>query len=158
MKILIEIDKTQTQEIQDYLFKYYNNYKKRYNTDSGVDLIIPKSYLIKKGETISLDLGIKCQPVEKKGYYLYPRSSITGTPLRLANCIGIIDCNYRGNIIARLDNIKKYDYQIKINNESDNYTKYLQLCSPDLSPLEIELVNYINKTDRGSNGFGSTNL
>lgn len=157
MKILIEIDKTQPQEIQNYLFKYYNSYKKKYNSDSGVDLIIPKSYTIKNGETISLDLGIKCQPDEKKGYYLYPRSSITKTPLRLANSIGIIDCNYRGNIIAKVDNIKNYDYEIKIDDKSDNYIKFFQLCSPDLYPLEMEIVNNINETDRGSNGFGSTN-
>jgi hypothetical protein len=39
MKILIEIDKTQCQEIQDYLFKYYSNYKKKYISDSGFDRI-----------------------------------------------------------------------------------------------------------------------
>lgn len=57
-----------------------------------------------------------------------------------------------------IHNIKNYNYEIKINNESDDYVKYFQLCSSDLSPLEMELVNNINKTDRGGNGFGSTNI
>ena len=34
------------------------------------------------------------------GYYLYPRSSISKTPLILANSVGIIDSGYRGNIKA----------------------------------------------------------
>ena len=41
------------------------------------------------------------------GYYLYPRSSIVKTGLRLANSVGIIDAGYRGEIIAVVDNIDK---------------------------------------------------
>ena len=33
-------------------------------------------------------------------YYLYPRSSISKTPLRMSNSTGIIDAGYRGEIIA----------------------------------------------------------
>ena len=35
-----------------------------------------------------------------------PRSSISKTPLRLANSIGLIDGGYRGEIMAPCDNIK----------------------------------------------------
>ena len=36
------------------------------------------------------------------GYYVYPRSSISKTPLVLANHVGIIDSGYRGNLMAAL--------------------------------------------------------
>ena len=40
-------------------------------------------------------------------YMLVPRSSISKTPLRMANSIGIIDAGYRGEIMAAVDNISK---------------------------------------------------
>ena len=36
-------------------------------------------------------------------YYLFPRSSIYKTRYRLANSVGIIDCGYRGNLMAAMD-------------------------------------------------------
>ena len=37
------------------------------------------------------------------GYYMYPRSSLSKTKLRLANSVGIIDSGYRGNLIGMFD-------------------------------------------------------
>lgn len=39
------------------------------------------------------------------GYTLMPRSSISKTPLRMSNSIGLIDQGYRGNIMAFVDHI-----------------------------------------------------
>jgi dUTPase len=36
-------------------------------------------------------------------------------------------------------------------------TKLFQICAPDLRPFNIELVDSLTTTDRGSGGFGSTN-
>ena len=83
-------------------------------------------------------------------YYLYPRSSITKTPLRLANSVGIIDAGYRGNIIACVDNIKNGEYIIEAG------SRLFQICSSDLSPISIEIVNSLPETSRGIGGFGST--
>ena len=55
-------------------------------------------------------------------YYLYPRSSISKTPLRLCNSVGIIDAGYRGNIMAFVDNIDE-DYDLG--------TRLFQLCDPN---------------------------
>ena len=37
------------------------------------------------------------------GYYMYPRSSLSKTQLRLANSTGIIDSGYRGHLIGMFD-------------------------------------------------------
>jgi hypothetical protein len=98
--------------------------------------------------------------VRPTGYYLYPRSSISKLPLRLANNTGIIDSGYRGNIIGVFDVNKQL-----INNNIHNIEKYqriLQLCAPNLIPIIVEIVNDINEldinTERGEGGFGSTGL
>ena len=94
-------------------------------------------------------------------YYLYPRSSISKTPLRLANSVGIIDSGYRGNLIAKLDNTGYHKTGIHSRDfETQNGDKYVQICMPDLSPFTVSLVDNINDlgtTERGDGGFGSTN-
>ena len=53
---------------------------------------------IKAGDTAKIKLGISCENTDGKGYFLFPRSSISKTPLIMANHVGIIDKGYRGNI------------------------------------------------------------
>ena len=93
---------------------------------------------------------ISCVP---RGYYLYPRSSIYKTPMRLANSVGIIDSGYRGNIMAMVDVKNNCTMHIK---ES---TRYFQLTSGDLSPFLVYLCDEeheLGETNRGTGGFGST--
>jgi dUTP pyrophosphatase len=135
------------------LTKYYGYYKKKYESDSGIDLIIPRNYYVEPLSTIKINLGIQVKVNDKNphGYYLYPRSSISKTTFRMANSVGIIDYTYRGELIAVIDNISELKQKIETG------TKLFQLCLPDLSPASINLVDELDMTARGSNGFGSTN-
>ncbi|KJP90165.1 hypothetical protein AK88_00013 [Plasmodium fragile] len=83
-------------------------------------------------------------------YLLFPRSSISKTPLRLANSIGLIDAGYRGELIAALDNTSEHEYVIKKND------KLVQLVSFTGEPISFELVDELDETSRGEGGFGST--
>ena len=84
-------------------------------------------------------------------YYMYPRSSISKTPFRLANSVGIIDAGYRGNLIAKIDKVYDNDYSVT---KGD---RLFQICAPDLSVLKnVEIVQRLDETVRGSGGFGST--
>lgn len=101
-----------------------------------------------------------------RGYYLYPRSSISKTRMRIANSVGIIDSGYRGDIIAAVDTIgvfgssdiwhvwKETLMPIK------KYDRYFQICAPDLSPFVVYIVEdeagLGEPTLRGAGGFGST--
>ena len=86
------------------------------------------------------------------GYYSYPRSSISKTPLLLANSVGIIDSGYRGQIIGAFRNLSIEPYKV------EQYTRLLQICAPDLRPFTVELVDntFFEETLRGEGGFGST--
>ena len=90
--------------------KYMNYIKERNdsydNTASGFNIICTEEQIIPPNSFANkIKLGIICQPLEKHGYILCLRSS-TGknTKLRLSNQIGIIDENYRGEIMALVDN------------------------------------------------------
>lgn len=61
------------------------------NSDSGFDLYLPKDIVVKPKESLKIDLKVQCEPRFPGGYYLYPRSSMAKTPLRLKNSVGIVD-------------------------------------------------------------------
>jgi dUTP pyrophosphatase len=144
----------------DNIIDFYDNQinKSGESLESGFDLVVTEDVLItKENPTVLLPLGVKCAPNFKSGYYLYPRSSIFKTPLRMANSIGIIDQTYRGEIKAPVD------YHCHLNDGNDSYlvkkgTKLFQLCKPDLSAVKYFKVNEneLSNTIRGNNGFGSS--
>lgn len=86
------------------------------------------------------------------GFYLYPRSSISKTPLMLANHTGIIDAGYRGNMIAAVRSLSKQEYTV------EKGTRLFQIVSPTLCPVYVVIVPEaeLTSTERGSGGFGST--
>ena len=117
-----------------------------------MDLFIVQNQTIEAGATAKINLGISCENIEKKPYFLMPRSSISKTPLRLCNSIGLIDAGYRGELIAAVDNIKNENYKV------GSGERFFQIVAMDGSPLTFELVSELSDTERGSGGFGSTGV
>jgi dUTP pyrophosphatase len=95
-------------------------------------------------------------------FYTYARSSISKTPLRLANNQGIIDAGYRGPIIGMFDCISdfKCDVETEFDWYMEPYSRILQICAPSLMPIFIEIVDNFEdlgpSTSRGEGGIGST--
>ena len=130
--------------------KMYENHGHFHDGDAGLDLYALEDICFSPGETKKIKLGISCEPKDGKAYYLFPRSSISKTPLRLSNSIGLIDGGYRGEIMASCDNIKDFDYTVR---KGD---RLFQLVATDSSPISYALVDELSDTTRGSGGFGST--
>ena len=143
MKLLI---KTLNEEAKNY----YKNHGHFHEGDAGLDLYVIDDIMFKTGETKLIKLGISCEPVDTMAYFLFPRSSISKTPLRLSNSIGLIDGGYRGEIMASCDNIKDGSYLAK------KGERLFQLVAANCSPISYKLVEELSDTSRGSGGFGST--
>jgi dUTP pyrophosphatase len=129
--------------------------------DAGFDIYTPCTELLlnKNANKVDFKIICACKMITENlsyntGFYMYPRSSISKSSLRLANNVGIIDAGYRGHLIGMFDllytqtqNIYKMD-------------RYLQICAPGLIPIVVELVNSFEElgqeTERGNGGFGST--
>ena len=141
----------------DSVYNQYTNHSTYHEGDSGLDLFFNEDITLEPRETKIISLGIRCEAFMNKdsdknvSYYLYPRSSISKTPLRMANSVGIIDAGYRGLICAAVDNTSDEPYTIRAGQ------RLFQLCSPTLSPISFELSNRLSDTSRGEGGFGSTN-
>jgi dUTP pyrophosphatase len=150
--------------------------------DSGFDLFLPIEFSPEK-KTEKIDYNIKAAMFktissllvrpenqnalsfdihEPMPYYLYPRSSISKTRVRLANNVGIIDSGYRGNIGAYFD-VELPNAQTSTEPETvlEKHQRVLQICSNDLSPFKVILIKNIGNlgaTERGQGGFGSTGI
>lgn len=125
---------------------------KAHSTDIGWDLVAIKKHKIIHEDIIMYDTGIVGIP--PKGYYLeiLPRSSISKTGWILANSVGTIDPDYRGNLYIVLTRVVKSMPEIE-----------LPFCKCQLVLRKIEqatsvetLVENIDVTERGNGGFGST--
>jgi len=133
-------------------WEFYRNHGHFHDGDAGLDLYILENIEFNPGETKAIKLGISCEPENGKAYYLFPRSSISKTPLRMANSIGLIDGGYRGEIMAMCDNIKSDIYT------AEKGQRLFQLVATDSSPITFELVEELEMTTRGTGGFGSTGI
>lgn len=132
----------------DTLKGYYN---------AGFDLFFPEDTCVESNKVCMASMKVKCEMVDSNekplSYYMYPRSSISKTPLMLANHVGIIDSGYRGEIIGAFACVRSSsEYKV------EKYTRLLQLCHPSLSPFYVIIVdeNQLSVTERGEGGFGST--
>ena len=130
--------------------RMYEEHGQFHDGDAGLDLFVVEKQTIEAGKTILINLGISCETAEKRPYFLMPRSSISKTPIRLCNSIGLIDAGYRGEIMAAVDNIKQEDFTI------NSGQRLFQIVAMDGSPLSFELVGQLSATGRGTGGFGST--
>ena len=135
----------------------YANHSTYHEGDSGLDLFFPDEINVGPRETKLINLKIKCEAwknehtPETYSYYLFPRSSISKTPLRMSKSVGIIDAGYRGNLMASVDNISDEAFLI------EKGTRLFQICGPTLSRITFELTDSLSETSRGEGGFGSTN-
>ena len=133
-------------------WELYRNHGHFHDGDAGLDLYVLEDLHFEPGETKTIKLGISCEPEDGIAYYLFPRSSISKTPLRMANSIGLIDGGYRGEIMAVCDNIKSEAYT------AEKGQRLFQLVATDSSPIQYELVEELEMTTRGTGGFGSTGM
>jgi dUTP pyrophosphatase len=128
----------------------YNNHSHFHQGDAGLDLFITKDQVILPGTTARIHLGISCENMDSKPFLLMARSSISKTPLRLSNSVGLIDAGYRGEIMAAVDNIKDFSFSL------EKGQRLFQLVSMNGDAIHFELVDTLSKTSRGEGGFGST--
>lgn len=124
---------------------------------AGFDLYadtIGESAPIYPGETKLIGTGIAMEIPE--GYFgaIYARSGLaTKKGLRPANCVGVIDSDYRGEICVALHNDSSNPKTIGA------HERIAQLViQPYATVTELIEVDNLSDTERGEGGFGSTGV
>jgi len=118
----------------------------------GMDITAIRVEKIISKNTVRYDTGISVQP--PSGYYieLFPRSSLSSRGYVMGNSVGIIDPDYRGNLMIPLTkvdpNLPDIELPFKLGQLVLKKAEYFSMCE----------VNALSHTERGQGAFGSTDI
>lgn len=102
-------------------------------------------------ETKKVPTGISIELPDNTFGAIFARSGISlKKNLRPANCVAVIDSDYRGEYIVLLHN------DSNIVQEIENFERIAQLVIMPYIPVNFCEVNKLSDTERGENKFGST--
>ena len=116
-----------------------------------ISACIDEDVEIKPGETRPVGSGFAI--ALKTGYaaFIYARSGLgIRHGITPANCVGIIDSDYRGEVIVGLRNASQTPFTVK------NGDRIAQMVIAKCALPELTECDNLDETVRGDGGFGST--
>jgi len=144
----------------DVKIKFLDNNKERklpfYATEgsAGMDLTacLEEDIVLKPLERKLIPTGIAIKlPSADYGAFLYARSGLaTKKGITLANCVGVVDSDYTGEIKVGLINLSNEEYTVT------NGERIAQMVIMPVAQANLVVVDELEETQRGSGGFGST--
>ena len=120
--------------------------RKAHPTDAGYDLTVVSGIKVNSG-LYEYNSGIALELPEGHCALIFPRSSVSNTGAFLANSIGLVDQNFRGEIKVRFY-ATSAPYGLG--------ERMAQLVILPLPSVVFEEVEKLGETDRNVGGFGST--
>lgn len=122
---------------------------------AGYDLYAATDYIIEIAphSTVKVGTGISAELMENTFGAIFARSGLaTKKGLRPANCVGVVDSDYRGEYIVPLHN--DTDEMMTI----EPGERIAQLVILPFIPVLFNVVDDLSETTRGEGGFGSTGI
>ena len=145
LKIFVDSsDNELKQKYEEIIYQHHLKlHKNIHHIDAGFDLLTPEPKRFTSMSVNELDYNIICSAqivgfndsCYNTGFYVYPRTSISKSNIRLANNVSMIDAGYRGHLMGIFDVI--YVNETNVN----KFDKHLQICAPNLIPIIVKLVN-----------------
>lgn len=117
---------------------------------AGIDLKASKGIIMNPHERVKIPLGVRVAIPKGHVGLLIGRSSMGAKGIAVSNAVGVIDADYRGEIMALLTNTNNHTVTIM---EGDRVAQLLIM--PIVQP-KIVRVDSLDTTTRGEGGFGST--
>ena len=117
--------------------------------DAGMDLHAVNRSMDEHGNFV-YHTGIAMEIPSGHVGFLFPRSSISKTPVFLRNSVGVIDSGYRGEIMFKFAFCAGSGTPYEI---GDRIGQIMILPYPEINFVEADSLS---ETERGSGGFGST--
>ena len=110
----------------------------------GTDTGLPNSAMVPTGIAIQL-------PGSEYVALVYARSGLAVKHgVTLSNCVGVIDSDYRGEVVVGLLNSSKEAYTIQPGE------RVAQLVIMPVVQADVVVTDVLDETERGAGGFGST--
>ena len=107
--------------------------------------------VIQPGETRMIGSGFAIALEPGYAAFIYARSGLgIKSGIVPANCVGVIDSDYRGEVIVGLRNMSDAPFTVR------NGDRVAQMVIARCETPELVLCKEIDDTSRGAGGFGST--
>ena len=122
---------------------------------AGADLYacIDEILTIEPGDTFLVPTGLAMELPEGYAGLIYARSGLASKKgLAPANKVGVIDSDYRGEIMVAIYNQSPCDQVI------ESGERIAQIVITPFIQAEFNLTDSLNETVRGTGGFGSTGI
>ena len=123
---------------------------------AGLDLCacLDEPVTLGVGEIKMIPIGITAQPdCDDIALLIYPRSGLSSKfGVSLANCVGVVDSDYRGAWFVPLINHGKEPFTV------EHGMRVAQVIPTRILMPEIEVSDELSETERGSGGFGSSGI
>lgn len=128
--------------------------KKATSGSAGFDLCaaLSEPLTLEPGALVKVPTGIAIAlPGPETAALIYARSGLAVKHgITLSNCVGVIDSDYRGEIIVGLCNISREPYTITPGE------RIAQLVVTPVAPAKLVEADNLEETARAQGGFGST--
>jgi len=124
-----------------------------YGSDGAacLDLYSVDVVIIRPGDVRYIRSGWSFSIPEGYEVQIYPRSGIAcKKQLIVLNSPCIIDSDYRGEVYTYMKNISNESFMFR---QGD---RYAQMAIKRSIPVEFDVVDELDETERGEGGFGST--
>lgn len=119
-----------------------------HETDAGLDLYAERDADVWPGEPVVFDVGVHVQLPPFTAGFLKSKSGLNVNHNITSE--GVIDVGYTGSIRVKLYNNGRAVYHVKRGD------KISQLVVVSIEIPALQIVDELDETDRGENGFGST--
>ena len=123
---------------------------------AGLDICacLEEPVVLAPGEIKMIPTGLMAEPdCNDIALLIYPRSGLsTKYGVSLANCVGVVDSDYRGAWFIPLINHGKEPFTV------ENGMRIAQLIPTQVLFPEIEVSDSLSPTKRGESGFGSSGI
>lgn len=121
-----------------------------HKSDAGLDLKTDRELVVRRNAYETIHTGVWAEIPENHFGLVVPRSGLGSRGFLLRNTVGILDSNYRGEIMLMATN-KGLDAIIL-----KQYERVAQLVILPYTRVDLEVVDELEDTDRGSSGFGDS--
>ncbi|MBO4523939.1 dUTP diphosphatase [Ruminococcus sp.] len=123
---------------------------------AGLDLCacLEAPVVLAPGEIKMIPIGITAEPdSDDIALLIYPRSGLSAKyGVSLANCVGVVDSDYRGAWFVPLINHGKEPFTV------EHGMRVAQMIPTRILMPEIEISDELSETERGNGGFGSSGI
>lgn len=123
-----------------------------YDGDAGFDFTATDVVYDPVEDSYTIHTGLAFEFPKGYGMFLYPRSSNKRTNAYMTNHVGVVDCQYRGEVKTVFKN-RDIGIQTPPYLAGERFMQGVVKRIPTISFIEVD---ELTPSDRGSNGYGST--